>query len=229
MFMVTTNFSCLAPMCCDFRPISVGRISISWVSSVTISNRWYFLWLTLELTYMRRLATVENWKFVQILLCWIETSFFIFLFFYYYYHELITFIARGKATLESEARTSRKRGNYSRYTVIETSIKVYISHFCLGNSKEMICLCSNTITVQWVMICLSTKGLLRFNSVQLFVKYFIYPKQFIHPSLFRCSLFNSRGNNSGEIALGDWYAIRRSIPRFGLAIKNYVRLRQVPT
>lgn len=59
MFLVTKNFSCLAPMYCDFRPISVGRISISWVLSITMSSRWYFLWLTLELTYMRRLATVE--------------------------------------------------------------------------------------------------------------------------------------------------------------------------
>jgi len=202
MFLVTTNFSCLAPMYCDFRPISVGRISISRVFSITMSSRWYFL-VNIGIDIYEKTCNSWNWKFVQMLLCWIETSFFFFL--HNYYHEQITFIARGKATLESEARTSRKRGNYSRYTVIETSIKVYISHFCHGNSNEMICLCSNTVTVQWVMICLSTKGLLRFNSAQLLVKYFIYPKRFINPSLFSCSLFNSRGNNSGEIALGDCY------------------------
>lgn len=150
MFLVTTNFSCLAPMYCDFRPISVGRISISWVLSITMSSRWYFLWLTLELTYMRRLATVEIRNLCKS--CFVELKQAFFFFFYYYYLEQITFIARGKATLESEARISRKRGNYSRYTVIETSIKVYISHFCYGNSNEMICLCSNTVTVQWVMI-----------------------------------------------------------------------------
>lgn len=81
---------------------------------------------------MRRLATVEIGNLCKS--CFVELKqafFFHFFFFYYYYLEQITFIARGKATLESEARTSRKRGNYSRYTVIETSIKVYISHFIM--------------------------------------------------------------------------------------------------